>query len=66
MICPFILHYIKKDMIKIGAHCITTIASATALQIYCSLHSTPFKEDKHGNLSTMRNTGKNPSVVCQI
>ena len=37
-------------MIKIGAH-IKPIASATTLHIPYSLHSTPIKEAKHGNLS---------------
>ena len=41
----------KKDMIKIGAH-IKPIANATTLHISYSLHSTPIKEAKHGNLST--------------
>ena len=31
---------------------IKPIASATTLQMSYSLHSTPIKEDKHGNLST--------------
>src|SRR4029434_5535868 len=51
MICPIILHYKKREMIQNrGAH-LKPIASATTLHISNSLHSTPIKEAKHGNLS---------------
>src|SRR4029434_9727481 len=64
MICPFILHYTKKDMIKIGAH-IKPIASATTLHIPYSLHSTPIKEAKHGNLSISEEYWSK-SKCCQL